>query len=267
MPRNIGKQDVLIDPAEPWRTSNEPAAELEVTEELPTELAISTPAPGLLQQLHDAGQLDPVPSRRFCIQCGAEGVTAAKFCHACGTALDPAPVAGAGFAAELASRVTAEPVVDEYRPVREEDLTPAQRAARETQHLAALQAGQKDAPLRFQKSSSPDKILIHIVTDGFTFAGNVWMRGQELEIGPDHPRWAEVQRWIHMDDSQQMEIYGRVRFRKGPWPGRRSYAEGAGSFESVSINGQAWSGPSAAELQQADALEARRGRAVPLHSM
>ena len=59
------------------------------------------------------------------------------------------------------------------------------------------------------------------------------MRGQEIEIGPGDPRWDEATRWILQDDFAQMERYGKIMFRKGPWPGRRSYTDGAGSFETV----------------------------------
>lgn len=202
----------------------------------------------------------------FCTQCGEKSTSVAKFCFACGNPLHAAPVAGAGFQTELASRVG--PVDhNAFRPKPEAELSPQERAERQRQHAAAIAAGQKDPQLTYVPSKSPEAILIHFVDDGFTFAGQVWMRGQEIEIGPDHPRWEEAQRWINMDDFQQMEYYGKIRFRKGPWPGKRSYADGADGFESVMVgqgeSATKYQGPSVKELLEADARERRRGRAVP----
>jgi hypothetical protein len=203
----------------------------------------------------------------FCTHCGERSTGVARFCFACGSAMHPAPVAGAGVAVEMAASVTTRPDLNQFRPKPEADLTPEEKQRRQQEHAAAIAAGQKDPPLRYVPSQDPRKVLIHIVEDGFTWAGQVWMRGQELEIGPDHPRWADAQRWINMSDFEQMDRYGKIRFRKGPWPGRRSYADGAGSFEPVILGqgegAQKYQGPSVKELLEADQRERARGRAVP----
>ena len=74
-----------------------------------------------------------------------------------------------------------------------------------------------------QATSSPEKIfggsvLMHFVEDGFTAFGQVWYRGQELDIPVDDPR---AQGWLSAvsDDAEQMRRWGRVYFRPGPWPG------------------------------------------------
>lgn len=254
--------DTVVDPVAVWRAGEVQAGD---TVDIPH-------GPGYTTTTTTNITLEMVPDTPeelagiFCAQCGEKSTAAAKFCFACGNPMHAAPVAGAGFAAEQGARVT-RPDLNQFRPKPEAELTSEERAERMRQHSEAVKLGQADPPLRYVPSQSPDSILIHIVEDGFTFAGQVWMRGQELEIGPDHPRWEEVQRWINMDDFAQMDRYGKIRFRKGPWPGRRSYTEGAGSFDPIMIgsgeNAVRYAGPKVEELAQADARERQRGRAVP----
>lgn len=274
MPRNFPKTDTTVDPVAIWYQNDF------YEEDEPVEKVIAAfdaaekgrTAPPLVPNITTAvnNTVPDTPEELaglYCSQCGEKSTAVAKYCSACGSALRPAPVSGAGVMAEMAARVTTRPDLNQFRPKREEDLTPAEKAERQRQHAAAVAAGNQDPPRTYIPSKAPDKILIHIVEDGFTFAGEVWMRGQELEIGPDHPRWGEVQRWINMDDFQQMEVYGKIRFRRGPWPGRRSFADGADSFEKVMVgtgeHAQQYKGPSVAELLKADQKERQRGRAVP----
>lgn len=74
---------------------------------------------------------------------------------------------------------------------------------------------------------SEQKILIHFVEDGFTALGKVWLRGETLEIGPDHPRWDGARGWVRKTKQEQVQSYGRVFFDAGPWP----YAQHAAGTE------------------------------------
>jgi hypothetical protein len=168
-------------------------------------------------------------------------------------ALQASPLAGAATAS---------------RPKPAAELTPEERAERERQHAAALAAAR-----RFEQAeptyvpTEGEAVLIHFVADGFTAFGQVWFRGQEMEIGPGHPRWAEARRWITLSRFEQIDRYGEQKFDFGPWPGR-PYVDAAGSFERL-VTGPKDAPvpvpvPTAAQLAQAQEAEVRRGRAVPM---
>jgi hypothetical protein len=177
----------------------------------------------------------------------------ARFCAACGIPMGAAlPAAG-------------EPM----RPRPAAELTPAEKADRERQHAEAVAAAAQfeQAPQQFVPAEG-EAVLIHFVADGLTVFGQVWYRGQELSIGPDHPRWAEARGWITLSRFQQAERWGEQKFDFGPWPGRRSYADALGSFEQLAAtdaqgNKVAFAGPTEQQLRDADEAERRRGRAVP----
>jgi hypothetical protein len=188
-----------------------------------------------------------------CFQGHANGVAAA-FCSTCGTPLHQ-PVAA-----------------QDARPVPEAQLSEAERAERLRLHHAAVQAGKQDPgiPGYIQPQAGTQRVLIHFVEDGLTAFGTVWMRGQELEMVVDGPRWDEAARWILQDDRQQMAHYGHVKFRPGPWPGARTYTAAAGHFENrepLSENSPPVTGPSMEELRAADQREARRCRGIPVPSL
>jgi hypothetical protein len=176
-----------------------------------------------------------------------------RFCATCGMPMD----------AELPR--AGEPM----RPKPSGTLTPAEKAERERQHAEAVAAAAQfeNAPQQYVPAEG-EVILIHFVADGLTAFGQVWYRGQELQIGPDHPRWREALGWITLSRYEQVERWGMQKFDFGPWPGRRSYADAAGSFEQLFTrdaqgNKVAYGGPSEEQLRQADDAERRRGRAVP----
>ena len=190
----------------------------------------------------------------YCVL-GHKNELTAKFCSDCGLsmALQASPLAGAATAS---------------RPKPAAELTPEERAERERQHAAALAAAR-----RFEQAeptyvpTEGEAVLIHFVADGFTAFGQVWFRGQEMEIGPGHPRWAEARRWITLSRFEQIDRYGEQKFDFGPWPGR-PYVDAAGSFERL-VTGPKDAPvpvpvPTAAQLAQAQEAEVRRGRAVPM---
>jgi hypothetical protein len=175
----------------------------------------------------------------------------AKFCQECGDARPDlrAPVSGAGLAAEMMAR-----------PAPEETLTPEQKAARAAQHAAALRMGAEDPQQVIEKPRAGSRtILFHVRKSGWTFAGVVWMRGQEIELAEGTARWQEAQDFIHLDEAGQVARWGRECFRLGPWPGQRSYTQAVGDYQAVTGSGA----PTLDQLQQADAQEAARGRGVP----
>lgn len=139
---------------------------------------------------------------------GHENPEGTRFCGQCGL-----PAGGQAPAAA---------VVDAGPPKPAAMLTPAEREERERQHVeavAALRRAEEQVPdIDQQADPSAKKILIHFVGDGFTWAGRVWYRGDQLEIGPEHPRWDSAVGWITLDKVQQVQRYGRVIFDTGPWP-------------------------------------------------
>lgn len=240
----------IIDPVVLLQQAQEKAAAAAQAPELPTEGALSLevvpsiPTPVGLQ----TAPTGPVPvSFRTC-PAGHAVADHASFCPSCGAAMQ-------------ARKTIADGAV---KPAAE--LTDEERAAREAAHIRAVQAGRQDAPPApiVQASPQAQTVLIHMVKDGLTAFGLVWMRGQELEIEVDGPRWADAQRWILQDDRQQMAHYGDVMFRPGPWPGLRTYT--AGQYQELGPmqqEGARVTGPTREELARADEAERRRGRGVP----
>jgi len=227
----------VVDPAadEPPGTYNETPLKLEVLLQPP---ALVVP--------------EPVPPARQC-PAGHDAPVPAKFCPECGAALS-------------GSQPPAEPPGS--RPKPDALLTPQERAERERAHAAALAAGARDPGPAPVLPPSGRTVLVHLVEDGLTAFGTVWMRGQEIEVAVGGPRWADASRWILLNDRGQMQRYGRVMFRPGPWPGL-GYAAAAGQFQQMApASGDApVTGPTLEQLQQAQEAERRRGRGVPAPSL
>jgi hypothetical protein len=198
-----------------------------------------------------------VATMKFCPECGASVVVAgpptcrnghevaesAKFCATCGT-----PMQG-----EEAERLLSD---DELRD-------------KENAHRRAMELGKESPVVAYAPGKAPkdvESVVIHFLVDGFSASGNVWMRGQEIEVWPGHPRWRDVQSWITLDAAGQYARYGRQVFGNGPWPGVQSYTAGIGHFQplkTVSGDGTV-SQPTEEELARADAAEKRRGRRLPM---
>lgn len=241
----VGKGAVIIDVVA--AAASLTPSERQVAPEVGVEPANLGPGPG--HQVKD-------PSR---CALGHQNELTAKFCASCGLPMGaqaPPP------------RLSA----DALRPKPADQLTDEERAERDRQHAEALSAATQfeNQQLAYQRSEG-EAILIHFVDDGFTFAGQVWYRGQEIEIGPDHPRWEEVLRWITMDKYQQIERYGKQYFDHGPWPGQPSYS--GVPFERVYTGRDSdgnltggFAGPGEEALRAAEEAERRRNRAVPLPS-
>lgn len=187
---------------------------------------------------------------------GHPNVPGARFCASCGLSMD----------AETAPQVVR---AEGIRPRPAAELSAEELAAREKAHAAAVAetARFEAAPPEWVYTEG-DAVLIHFIDDGLTAFGQVWYRGQELEIGPDHPRWEEARGWIMLNRMQQAARWGKHYFEHGPWPGRRSYTEGQESYERLAGtdhqgNPVTIQGPGEEALRRADAIEAQRGRGVP----
>jgi hypothetical protein len=139
-------------------------------------------------------------------------------------------VAGnAGMPGEPAAVVAPEPVFEPEppRPARPKPVeTPEQARIRELEHQLAIKRTQEyeNTPEQEVIASGEEKILIHFLIDGFTACGRVWMRGQELEFDVGGLPYEDTkdrngESWLDLDDAAQMIRYGKVYFRRGPWPG------------------------------------------------
>jgi hypothetical protein len=184
---------------------------------------------------------------------GHQNPPGVRFCASCGVSMSARPPSA--------------PVQE--RPKPSGQLTAEERIERERLHAEAVSAAARfeQAPVDYRPVEG-EAVLIHFTADGLTAFGQVWYRGQELQIGPGHPRWEEARGWITLDRWQQIERWGMQKFDFGPWPGRRSYTEAAGGFQPLTVTAPdgskvRYDGPTAEELAQADAAEALRGRAVP----
>lgn len=129
---------------------------------------------------------------------------------------------GIGMATEVLTEDT-RPTAEQMYPAPA--VTPEQRAERDRQHADALAANARiehELPdLASQPDPSRNKVRIHFTADGFTWAGRVWYTGQEIEIGPEHPRWESAVAWIRLTRQEQVARYGRVMFEPGPSPYRQ----------------------------------------------
>jgi hypothetical protein len=193
----------------------------------------------------------PEPERAPCALGHPNDVTA-RFCATCGLSMNAQlPPPGPG---------------DQARPKPTAELSAEERAERERQHAEAIAAAAafETAPEQIVPSTG-EAVLIHFTEDGLTAFGRVWYRGQELAIGPDHPRWPEAVGWVTLTKAQQYERWGKQYFDTGPWPFQHSYVDPAAQYEGLkAIGGDGkLAGPSEDELRRADAAEAARNRGVP----
>jgi hypothetical protein len=184
---------------------------------------------------------------------GHEQPAGVRFCNQCGMDMSAPPP----------GQVT----LDDARPLPAGQLSPEQRAERDRQHTEAvgLAARFEHAPQNYQQYEPKpgESVIIHFVEDGLTAFGKVWYRGEEIEIGPDHPRWAEAKDWVLLSKFQQYDRYGKQYFDQGPWPGQRGF--GNTPFEQLSTMDKKnkFAGPTPEELARAEQDRLRRGRAVP----
>jgi hypothetical protein len=163
-------------------------------------------------------------------------------------------------------------------PTPDVELTAEQLRIKDLENLLAQERGRKDPEPELVEVVQPGRegnILIHFLEDGFSALGQVWYRGQELEFEAGSPAYRDTcdrrgWSWLELrhDEFAQVERYGKVMFRSGPWPGK-SYEDAVkAQFETVrGADGSPVPAPNAAELRQAAEAEARRRRAAPRLSL
>ena len=157
------------------------------------------------------------------------------------------------------------------RPASE--LSADERRIRDLEDQLARERGRKDPDPELETPTNPDapgNILIHFVADGLTALGRVWYTGQELEFEPGSGAYRDTcdrygQTWLDLrrDESAQIERYGAVMFREGPWPGKDYTA--AMAFEKLKPlrEGDQLTAPTAEQLAAARDAERHRRRAAP----
>lgn len=189
------------------------------------------------------------------------------------------PRGGAQVVDVLAQPSTPEPVLVDapaepaVRPRPENELTPEQRRIRELEHRLAMEMGKKDPEVEFEAApTNGDNIIIHFLDDGFTALGQVWFRGQELEFAPNGGPYRDTcdrygNSWLDLraNEFAQVERWGRVMFRPGPWPGKTYLEASKVPYDALkAVGGDGVVGrPSETDLEKAQSAEARRKRAAP----
>lgn len=185
---------------------------------------------------------------------------------------DPTPQlepAGDDLIEVLADPVIAQPMPVPYQSssVPDAQLTAEQREIKALRDQLARERGKKDAEPQVDELARPGdegNILIHFLEDGLTVLGKVMYRGDELEFDTTGQAYKDTfnrlgQTWLDLrhDEFGQVDRWGKIMFRKGPWPGK-TYKDG--TFEALrgEKEGSSVRPPTAEELEAAEKLRKRR---------
>lgn len=178
-----------------------------------------------------------------------------------GATMDPAFVPPP---ASMNPAATVAPVVP-IRPVPEAQLSPEQRRIRELEDTLAKERGRKDvepAAEQLAADVAAGALTIHFLEDGLTVFGKVFVRGEQRLI--DDQAYAETRdrngnSWLDVIDDDQAQItrWGKVMFRRGPWPGKKF----TDALEYEPLKGA--TAPTAAELEAAQQAEERARLTAP----
>lgn len=126
------------------------------------------------------------------------------------------------------------------RPVPEAELSPEQKQIRELQDQLAKANGRSQGTLEYEENTEGG-IIVHFLSQQ-TFSSNnkAFYYGQEVTFGPEAYK-DTVDRygnsWLNMTEEEQIERWDEVKFRKGPWPGKRVYEDPA--LANVTVTTQA----------------------------
>lgn len=111
------------------------------------------------------------------------------------------------------------------------ELTPEQKRIAELEALLAEKEEARfarQAPTEAASAASGDKILFHFKKDGLLVLGNIWLRGQEVEIEVGSPAYqrtlnANGESWLDLlgDEAAQYEKWGDHYIGSGPFIPRR----------------------------------------------
>lgn len=119
------------------------------------------------------------------------------------------------------------PTDENGRPLRVEQLTEEQRTIRELEDKLAKKSAAA-LSVGYEQASSGETVHINFVKDGFTAAGQVWYRGQEIVYDLNGEAYALTKdkfgnSWVDLanDTAGQYARYGDEYFRPGPFIPRR----------------------------------------------
>jgi hypothetical protein len=110
------------------------------------------------------------------------------------------------------------------------ELTPDQIRIAELEALLAEKQERIASNSAVQYGDAADdgeRILIHFLEDGFMAFGNIWYRGQEVEVSVNSREYAATVRdghsWLELRDDfgGQVERYGSHKFASGPFRPRK----------------------------------------------
>lgn len=109
------------------------------------------------------------------------------------------------------------------------ELTPEQIRIAELEALLAEKQERvaTNSAVQYGAQDGGERILIHFLEDGFMAFGNLWYRGQEVEVGVNSAEYRSTVRegssWLDLRDDfgAQVERYGSHKFASGPFRPRK----------------------------------------------
>lgn len=177
-------------------------------------------------------------------------------------------VLAAGWTAPSADQPAPAPAP--ARPVPEAQLTPDQRRIRELEDHLAKERGRKDSEPEAEPvadAAADGNLVVHFCEDGITALGKVWYRGEQRVF--DQRAYRDTcdrhgRSWLDLVDDEQGQIgrWGKVMFRRGPWPGKRLLDAAAGYEPLKPLSGSSVA-PTLAELEAADRAETAARATAP----
>ncbi len=152
----------------------------------------------------------------------------------------------------------------------EPELSPQVREIQRLKDQIAQLSGRRDEVPVVEELNNPgdgSNIVIHFLEDGLSALGQIWYRGQELEFEVGSRAHKDTydrsgKSWLDLrnDEFAQVDRFGKIMFRNGPWPGK-TYADG--TYEPMKEIGGSGSVPPPTEEEIAKAETARKKRAAP----
>lgn len=159
-------------------------------------------------------------------------------------------------------------LVPDDEPV-EPELTAEQKEILRLKQQIALLSGQDVLPdvEELKQPGDASNILIHFLEDGFSALGRVFYRGEELEFEVGSRAYEDTfnkrgESWLDYrnDEFGQVDRWGKIFFRNGPWPGK-TYRDG--TYEALKNEKGEGSVPPPSKQQIEAAERARKRRAAP----
>lgn len=159
--------------------------------------------------------------------------------------------------------------VTEYPdPEERPELTPQEKEIQQLRDQLAKLSGKKDPELEYDEPASDGEVIqIHFLEDGLTVNGRVMYRGEELEFVVGGRAYKDTfnrrgQTWLDLrnDEFAQVDRFGKIMFRNGPWPGK-TYLDGA--YENLRQEKGDGTVRPPTEEELAAAEKARKKRAAP----